>query len=100
MNLKNILGIGHSALLSSGVETTGLIESVKLQHWLKVKDSAVNIGNSAATYPAIIAVCYEVDGQIYRAQLWCSARRYHPAVGLHIPVWYDPAHPEQCAAKF
>lgn len=100
MNWKNLLGVGRRELLSSGVETTGKIESVKLQRWLKVKDSPINIGDSAATYPAIITVCYEVDGQTYRAQLWCSARRYHPAEGLHIPVWYDPAHPEHCAAKF
>ena len=100
MNLKNLLGIGRSRLLSSGTETTGKIESVKLQYWLKVKDSSINIGNSAATYPSIVTVSYEVDGQAYRAQLWCSARRYHPAEGLHIPVYYDPAQPDHCAAKF
>ena len=100
MNLKNLFGIGRNELISSGTETTGKIESVKLQYWLKVKDSSINIGNSAATYPAIITVSYEVSGQTYSAQLWCSARRYHPAEGLHIPVWYDPEHPEQCAEKF
>ena len=100
MNWKNLLGVGRKELLSSGVETTGKIESVKLQYWLKVKDSSINIGNCAATYPSIVTVSYEADGQVYRAQLWCSARRYHPAEGLHIPVWYDPEHPEQCAAKF
>ena len=100
MDLKNVLGIGREKLLSDGAKTTATIEKVKLQYWLKVKDSPVNIGNSAATYPAIITVSYEVSGQTYSAQLWCSARRYHPAEGLHIPVWYDPEHPEQCAAKF
>ena len=100
MNLKNLFGIGRNELISSGTETTGKIEAVKLQYWLKVKDSSINIGNSAATYPSIVTVSYEVDGKAYRAQLWCSARRYHPAEGLHIPVWYDPTHPENCAAKF
>ena len=100
MNWKNLLGVGRKELLSSGTETTGKIESVKLQYWLKVKDSSINIGNSAATYPSIVTVSYEADGQVYRAQLWCSARRYPPAEGLHIPVYYDPTQPEHCTANF
>ena len=100
MNAKNLLGIGRSALLSSGAQTTGVIEKVTLQYWLKVKDSVVNIGNSAATYPAIITVRYDVAGQTYTAQLWCSARRLHLSEGLTITVYYDPEHPDHCAASF
>jgi len=99
MGLKNLLGLGREKLLSSGVETTGTIEKVKVQYWMKVKDSPVNINNSAATYPAIITVHYQVDGKDYSADLWCSARRLHPPEGLQIPLWYDPQQPERCAAK-
>ncbi len=100
MGLKNLLGLSREKLLASGVETTGTIEKVKLQYWLKVKDSPVNINNSAATYPAIITVRYHVDGKDYSADLWCSARRFHPPEGLRIPLWYDPQQPERCAARF
>lgn len=100
MDWKNLLGLGREKLLASGVETTGTIEKVKLQHWLKVKDSPVNINNSAATYPAIITVRYHVDGKDYIARLWCSARRFHPPEGLQISLWYDPQQPERCAARF
>ena len=100
MNMKNLLGLGREKLFSSGTETTGTIEKVKVQYWMKVKDSPVNINNSAATYPAIVTVCYRVDGKDYTAQLWCSARRFYPPEGLQIPLWYDPQQPEHCAAKF
>ena len=100
MNLKNLLGIGRENLLSIGTETTATIERVKQQYWLKVKDSPVNINNSAATYPAIVTVRYCVDNKDYSAQLWCSARRFHPPEGLQIALWYDPQQPEHCAAKF
>ena len=99
MDLKNLLGIGREKLLTTGVETTAAIEKVKPQYWLKVKDSPVNINNSAATYPAIITVRYCVDGKDYQAKLWCSARRFHPPEGLRIALWYDPQQPEHCAAK-
>lgn len=100
MDWKNLLGLGREKLLASGVETTGTIEKVKLQYWLKVKDSPVNINNSAATYPAIITVRYQVDGKDYSADLWCSARRFYPPEGLTIALWYDPQQPERCAARF
>ena len=100
MDLKNLLGIGREKLLTTGVETTAAIEKVKLQYWLKVKDSPVNINNSAATYPAVITVRYQVQGRDYTADLWCSARRFHPPEGLRIALWYDPQQPERCAAKF
>ena len=100
MNLKNLLGLGREKLLSSGAETNGTIEKVKVQYWLKVKDSPVNINNSAATYPAVITVRYQVQGRDYTADLWCSARRFHPLEGAQVTVWYDPEQPERCAAKF
>ena len=100
MDLKNLLGFGREKLLASGAATTSTIEKVKVQYWMKVKDSPVNINNSAATYPAIVTVRYQVGDRDHTAQLWCSARRFHPPEGLQIPVWYDPEQPERCAAKF
>ena len=100
MSVRNLLGLSREKLFSSGTETTCTIEKVKVQYWMKVKDSPVNINNSAATYPAIVTVRYLVDGKDYTAHLWCSARRFYPPEGLQIPLWYDPQQPEHCAAKF
>jgi hypothetical protein len=77
-------------------QTTGTVISVAKQWWLKVNTKPVRMHTlDGATFPHIIKVQYEADGNTYTKRKWIGAGRPVPPVGSTLTVCYCKNNPKK-----
>lgn len=80
--------------------TTGTVEKVSRQWWLKVNIKPVRVlGSDGAHYPHIISVKYSVGGKGYTKHKWVSAGNPVPEVGKSVSVSYFEDKPAKATIE-
>ena len=77
-------------------ETSGTVQSVAKQWWLKVNTKPIRMGAlDGAAFPHIIKVQYVVDGNTYTKRKWIGAGEAVPAIGSNVTVLYSSHKPSK-----
>ena len=78
----------------------GTVVVVKKQWWLKVNTKPFRTHSlDGATFPYIITVTYNVDGQEYKAKKWIKAGYPVPSLNSNVLVSFDATKPKKGRIK-
>ena len=77
-------------------ETCGIVISVAKQWWLKVNTKPVRFGPlDGATFPHVIKVEYEVDGNKYISRKWIKAGHEFHTINTKVKIIYNEEKPNR-----